>query len=177
MTPETITTELLDELERLEKAATPGPWAWISYGEKCYAFAVVTAFTDDDRQVGGYVNPGDPLDENEANPVVVDHICSSEDQSGGVDMPFIAAARNALPGLIRRIRELENYRARVIASTVDAMPPDCTLITIERLRDLKQQLAEARGEIHTVHHIHEDEERCDCPWCKAHREAAGKDTP
>lgn len=76
----------LDELERLEKLATPGPWS--------------TAPDDDNRSrsQGVWAGPGGPWDE----PIIkTDSGVYPPDQ---VDADLIVAARNALPALIRDLR-------------------------------------------------------------------------
>lgn len=74
----------LNELERLEKAATPGPWAWNSYGsvctvnEPCYAVCALPRRHGDEAT-----------------------------KQGASDARFIEAVRNALPELLRRLRAAE----------------------------------------------------------------------
>ncbi len=106
-----------DELAAMRKrceAATDGPWAWLSYGEKCYAYAVVTA-TQDERhhyeQVGGLlVSDGSSefgmTDERGREVMVDENICESERQEGRANCQFIAHARTDLPRLIAEVERL-----------------------------------------------------------------------
>ena len=75
------------------------PWYWMSYGEKCYAFATVEAYP---------VNEGDPvpkpgtelsmnsdgqwIGENDTEMIIESEIASIESQNGDVICRFIAAA-------------------------------------------------------------------------------------
>lgn len=78
----------LDELERLAKAATPGPWEWWTSNS-------FLRLTGADRRDGGVLYACNIR--NEYATVVVSE----------ADRRFIAEARTALPALIARIRELE----------------------------------------------------------------------
>ena len=83
-----MTDELnLDELERLERAATPGPWTSHRPGRYGEVLATESEWTN------GYYG------------FLVAQSC------GPLNAEFIVAARNALPALIRRIRELEQNLA------------------------------------------------------------------
>ena len=75
----------LNELERLEKAATPGPWVWAEKNSIDF----------------GYVGPNGERT-----------VLFGEDHEGAVhrddpDGKFLAALRNALPELLRRLRAAE----------------------------------------------------------------------
>lgn len=75
----------LNELERLEKAATPGPWKWAEKNSIDF----------------GYVGPNGERT-----------VLFGEDHEGAVhqddpDGKFLAALRNALPELLRRLRAAE----------------------------------------------------------------------
>ncbi len=75
----------LNELRRLEKAATPGPWD---------TSACIFPLYNDYEQ-----SPDKTW--RSAGPVVVDGI------QAGYDMKFIVALRNALPALLDRLEKLE----------------------------------------------------------------------
>lgn len=81
--------KILDKLEQLEKAATPGPWAW---GPK---------LSEDEEK-----DDIDHINDRDGDPVIV--------RDSGVyppDVPtaeMIIAARNALPQLIRVARAAED---------------------------------------------------------------------
>jgi len=66
-----MTERDLDELERLERAATPGPWFEVKMGTVWLSVPMMAGIL------------------------------------AGSDAAFIASARNALPALIARVRELE----------------------------------------------------------------------
>jgi hypothetical protein len=90
-----MTDELrLDELERLEQAATPGPW---ETSECDCARACKVNVSDAD----GY---GIALGWPYAN---IRTVLKNDQCANQSDAALIVAARNALPELIRRIRELE----------------------------------------------------------------------
>jgi hypothetical protein len=76
-------------------------WYWLSYGEKCYAFATVTAFTvADDAPTppsGGRLVPHQDkvcvwVAEDGTEMYVDEHIANVERQSGDVICRFIAVA-------------------------------------------------------------------------------------
>ncbi|MCT9017121.1 hypothetical protein N6G05_26580 [Cupriavidus gilardii] len=81
----------LDELERLAKAATPGPWEWWTSNS-------FLRLSGPDGRDGGVLYACNIR--NEYATVVVSE----------ADRRFIAEARTALPALIARIRELEQER-------------------------------------------------------------------
>lgn len=86
-----ITAEVLAELERMEKAASPGPWH--AFGRAEDGKMPIVEFGHPDNPTGDYggflygSTGYSPLPEENA--------------------ALIAAMRNALPALIARIRELE----------------------------------------------------------------------
>lgn len=88
----------LDELERLAKAATPGPWEWWTSNS-------FLRLSGPDGRDGGVLYACNIR--NEYATVVVSE----------ADRRFIAEARTALPALIARIRELE----QALQGCVDAM--------------------------------------------------------
>ncbi|MFH1567132.1 MAG: hypothetical protein ABIL09_03970 [Gemmatimonadota bacterium] len=122
--PTEPTTDVLSEAEiaelrEAEGKMTPGPWAWFSYGEKCYGWAICTATPALERHDGleeypalcgeiipspRGVAPGElrelqnELDVEYAMPI--DDICDSECQSGGADIPGIALLRNRIVALL-----------------------------------------------------------------------------
>jgi hypothetical protein len=80
----------LDELERLEREATPGPWVSLIEGRDHLA-------GDDFIQA-----PGD----RDPDIYVSIRVNDSFHPAAAADQDFIAAARNAMPGLIAEIRRL-----------------------------------------------------------------------
>ena len=93
MTPAPITREQLDAWEELAKAATPGPWGVSTgYGEDS-AEAVCMA----------------PGVRNYLLDVVVRSGRDGGTDNTVEDAAFIAAAREAVPALIARVKELEGW--------------------------------------------------------------------
>lgn len=75
------------------------PWYWIAYGEKCYAFATVSAFPVDESKA--FPTPGTRLDPHETNrewwigengtEMIIDAtIATQENQQGDTICEFIA---------------------------------------------------------------------------------------
>jgi hypothetical protein len=86
----------IDELERLEKAATPGPWAY--FPDSIYA-----------GEIHAVIHP-----EGESLPVGTQHITSTPDYDDRPDdMALIVAARNALPELLAELKRLRQLRWEV----------------------------------------------------------------
>lgn len=98
-------SKISEELDRRYKSMsnyTDGHnWYWLSYGEKCYAFAVVSAFPEDENKPyppsGGRLKYRDADDgswvaEDGTQMVVDEWLASVEKQSGGVICAFIAQA-------------------------------------------------------------------------------------
>lgn len=86
--------DLLDELERLEKAATPGPWVSSIEGRDHVAGSDAIFTREDQRQVDSDVYVSIRVASGDWHPASV------------ADQDFIAAARNALPKLIAEVRRL-----------------------------------------------------------------------
>lgn len=95
----------MDELQKcwqeLENHTDGHNWYWLSYGEKCYAYACVTAFPVEENveypPAGGYLKPHETLDdawvaENGTAMYVDENIAAIEQQNGGVICEFIAKA-------------------------------------------------------------------------------------
>ena len=81
------------------------PWYWLSYGEKCYAFATVEAFPENDADE--FPKPGselvaDPdngrlwIGENGTRMIVESHVAEIERQNGDTICKFIAMAHAKL---------------------------------------------------------------------------------
>ena len=102
----------------LAKKATERPWAAYSYGEKCYAFALVIAALGDSHsyaQVGGWLDPDDyEVEQGEATPddvpEVIEHIAASERQVGQANFSFIMWLANNFDRLCRALAESERGR-------------------------------------------------------------------
>jgi hypothetical protein len=84
----------LDELERLEKAATPGPWVSSVEGRDHLAGSDAIFTAGDPRQVDPDVYVSIRVADGDWHPASV------------ADQDFIAAARNAIPRLIAEVRRL-----------------------------------------------------------------------
>ena len=87
---------LLDDLERLERAATPAPWISSVEGRDHDAGDGVLRAADDARQRDPDVYVSIRVSGGEWHPVAI------------ADQDFIAAARNALPALIEEVRRLRH---------------------------------------------------------------------
>lgn len=79
-------------------------WYWLSYGEKCYAYAVVTAFPFKDGvpspPAGSFLTPHETKDRmwvaDDGTEMMVDQeIAAIEQQNGAVICEFIAKAYGA----------------------------------------------------------------------------------
>lgn len=95
----TLDPKTLGELERMEKAATAGPWTW----------------QREDASMLGLLGP-----RGEADHVLSTTRCEACQQSGGpcldpkhADAHLIAALRNAAPALLAEAREAARLRERV----------------------------------------------------------------
>lgn len=73
------------------------PWYWLSYGEKCYAFATVEAYPE--HETDPFPEPGTELEMDEGgnwvgnngiNMIIESEIASIERQNGQVICEFIA---------------------------------------------------------------------------------------
>jgi DNA repair exonuclease SbcCD ATPase subunit len=117
-----ITPELLAELRRLEKAATPGPW------------------TDEESRV--HVPKGDVATCDDVN-----HIADSE-----ANAALIAAARNALPALLDHIEtltaELDIVTAQAVFHKQAAEAADGQLVQLRA--ELARVMAELRAKCQLV---------------------------
>ena len=96
---------LIDELERLEKAATPGPWVSSIEGRDHLAGSDAIFTGEDPRQKDPDVYVSIRVAGGEWHPVSV------------VDQDFIAAARNAIPGLIAEVRRLRRATGKTRRGT------------------------------------------------------------
>jgi len=88
------------------------PWYWLSYGEKCYAFACVEAFPVNESDP--YPLPGteliadgdDWVGENGTKMLTGDTIAQIERQNGDTICQFIALAHARL---VKPLEEKDNY--------------------------------------------------------------------
>src|SRR5262249_55384626 len=103
----------IEELTRLEQAATPGPWT-TEAGLK---------FSGENWLLASLGNGYDDLD----HWVTPDHIrCSDMGGGAAEDAALIAAARNALPDLLaelRRLRELETTTLAFVPTEEEGIGP------------------------------------------------------
>lgn len=93
-----LTNSELDELARLEKTATPGPW---------YALEHYPSMSD---RGGRVVAQGYSI-------MLAD--CRIPDEHDLNDCKFVAAARNAMPHLLAELRRLREVEARIEAIAKD----------------------------------------------------------
>jgi hypothetical protein len=94
-----VDEELLAELERLEKAAAPGPWASSVEGRDHIAGDNTIFTAGDPRHVGPDVYASIRVAGGEWHPASIS------------DQDFIAAARNAVPYLIAEVRRLRRRQS------------------------------------------------------------------
>lgn len=85
--------EYLDELERLRKAATPGPWAYEQHGDTSEC-GVGVILDDNNKQISG-LNTDTTL-------FVADAI--APEVASSTDAAYIVAACNAVPMLVEMLR-------------------------------------------------------------------------
>lgn len=99
--PQAVTEEQLAEWERVEKAATAGPWTW-------WTSCSFRRLSSDATGKDGDVLAGD-IQRSDGHP---DVLCSDGDRA------FIAAARTAVPALlaeVRRLRaEIDDMKSRAL---------------------------------------------------------------
>ena len=88
-------------IEAMKNHTDLNPWFWLSYGEKCYAFAVVAAFQVDEKapmpKYGTKLDPHESknriwIGENGTEMMIDEEITSIEQQNGDTICSFIAAA-------------------------------------------------------------------------------------
>lgn len=93
-------------------------WYWLSYGEKCYAFATVEAITmnEDDPlpRPGSQLTPCSDLDgvwvgENRTEMLIASWIATVEEQNGDAICSFIAEAHAAFVLSSEVVEALEHY--------------------------------------------------------------------
>jgi len=94
-----------DIIEKMIKHTDMNPWYWLSYGEKCYAFAVVSAYPVDDNKShpkgGGHLIPDHEkehvwLSKDGTEMYIDEFIVERESQDGGTICSFIAQAYTEL---------------------------------------------------------------------------------
>ncbi len=98
-------TELQTAIDDVDRCTDGWPWYWLSYGEKCYAFAVVSAFPEEDGdpipRPGSRLDPH-PTEEqtwvgiNGTSMLIDQQIASIEQQNGDAICRFIAMAHAEL---------------------------------------------------------------------------------
>ncbi len=102
-------------IKAMENHTDLNPWYWISYGEKCYAFAVIEAITknsgDKIPKPGTQLQPDEDdmkvwIGENGTEMLIEEWIVEIERQNGDTICQFIAAAHAHFLGKI--IIELED---------------------------------------------------------------------
>jgi len=102
-----VPPSLREAIERVKNRTDGWPWYWLSYGEKCYAFAVVEAFPvdegDDAPHGGTRLTPHEDdahlwVGENGTLMLMGENMASIEEQYGDAVCAFIAQAHTALCG-------------------------------------------------------------------------------
>lgn len=92
-------TDLADELEALDRAATPAPWAWDQRGEKINEWGMGVALKVDETPIAGRFTDED-VD-------YVEYVCSHEAATCNYNDPaLIAYMRNNLPAIIAALRSV-----------------------------------------------------------------------
>ncbi len=98
-------TTLEEAIEGILQHTDLHPWYWLSYGEKCYAFATVEAFplNEDDpipepgsELVADHESKNLWIGENGTKMLIESQIASRETQNGDVICKFIALAHSGL---------------------------------------------------------------------------------
>jgi hypothetical protein len=113
--------EQIATLERLEQAATPGPWAYEHTAEKSNDWAVGQAFNEDGTAIAGRIDSSLEWLED----VVIERrlVGSCESSSAKIaDAALIAAMRNALPDLLAAAKEHARLRELLGAVVEHARP-------------------------------------------------------
>lgn len=96
-----MTFAIVKAVKDMEASTDLWGWYWLSYGEKCYAFAVVEAFPAEKGaeipEPGSELKPHPEKDrawvgENGVEMIIDREIASRESQDGGAICRFIAAA-------------------------------------------------------------------------------------
>jgi hypothetical protein len=91
--------EMKKYIEEMKRHTNLWPWYWLSYGEKCYAFAVVEAYQA--NEIDPLPRPGTELEmdedgdwrgENGTRMIIESEISKIEQQNGDTICSFIAAA-------------------------------------------------------------------------------------
>ena len=96
-----------DIIQKMIQNTDMNPWYWLSYGEKCYAFAVASAHPVDDNipcpKGGGELTPHFEkehiwLTENNVEMYIDEFIVERESQNGSTICSFIAQTYTKLMG-------------------------------------------------------------------------------
>ncbi len=102
-----LTPSLADSISEMDQHTDGWPWYWFSYGEKCYVFAVASAFPqhegDEFPRPGSQLQPYETdarvwIGENGTAMLLDQTIASIEKQNGDSICQFIAEAHAALCG-------------------------------------------------------------------------------
>jgi hypothetical protein len=128
-----VDNEKLDELELLEKAATPGPWESVSVmpaGERTASGGTSTSWSESPWSVIS----GPPQ-------TISDDMLSRRAFTHKPDAQLIAATRNALPDLLARARRCEQLEqeSKLMEPAFLALPRRCA--------DLAEENAELRARV------------------------------
>lgn len=100
-----MTLELDEAVARMENSVDAFSWYWLSYGEKCYAFAVIAAIAADPDDAVREPRPGSMLWRDEHDRLIGENgvemmdyqtIAMIERQEGEAICQFIAEAHAAL---------------------------------------------------------------------------------
>lgn len=109
------TEELLDEVDRLDKEASPGPWRDSSFssGSTCVTMRMVAGdmLNPDKSSAMGYLSAHVTLYNLPAFQVMTGLTEEKLDDEKRWNAAFIARARTLLPELAKRLRETLNRQA------------------------------------------------------------------
>lgn len=113
----------MEALRKIVEAATPGPWAWESTGEKCNEFVIGLAYNIDGTPVDGEVTI--PFDEE--NGQFMDDEILRRGEIGAnegvhvnyADAAFICAARTAMPILLAELDRLRTREAELLTANTE----------------------------------------------------------
>ncbi len=90
-------SDFADELERLGREATPGPWAWDQRGEKINEWGLGVALAQDESPIAGHFD--------DENAQYVEYVCGHEAATCNYSDPaLITMLRNNLDVIVQALR-------------------------------------------------------------------------
>lgn len=107
----------LDELERLAKAATPGPW---EQGDGVFDPSLIrTSYKVGSNIIGDLIHHKALRRDTKGRFYVIE-VCGEQWRDNAA---YIVAACNALPGLIKRVREMDQQMVWLAKQVCDSISP------------------------------------------------------